>query len=398
MNSIFSNFCRENKSNGLTKIYEKDKSTRNKEKENAKDTIRDVDYNAKQCVGKLTEARDNIENLLGLKGENITRIIKIFKKELNGKSYNLLIKEKTKLVKLRDISSLISNMYDPFHLYGVLNNPFYYNYGDNVIRYFTKQVLNGLEVFDRKECAHLNICPSNLLLFPNLTLKINNLSTLIDLKREKEKCKDIFKKYQNEIFKDNDKYVKSDKYEKYEKGELYNLEWFREDQLNDKIAKKQDYFALGAIIFYLKTGEKFFQNEPRTSSERISEDRILDMMQKQLIRIQSDYNLDNNLVDLLTNILCFDAEEISEFGELYRSKWVNENDEEISMIKNGIWEDEETKHLLEINKSYYLIKLRKYFEKNNKENKQEEKNDNVKDITSKIRGLRKISKLKVDKK
>ena len=47
--------------------------------------------------------------------------------------------------------------------------------GDNILRFFVRQIVDGLETLERSELVHFDIKPENLLITSGLNLKIIKL-------------------------------------------------------------------------------------------------------------------------------------------------------------------------------------------------------------------------------
>ena len=67
---------------------------------------------------------------------------------------------------LKDLSSFSENVEKKkFYL---INSPFKDICGDNIIRFLSKQIIEGLEKFDRSEYLHLDIKPGNILILQKI--------------------------------------------------------------------------------------------------------------------------------------------------------------------------------------------------------------------------------------
>ena len=141
-------------------------------------------------------------------------------------------------------------------------------------------------------------------------------------------------------------------------------EYFLVDKLPPSEARKEDYFALGSSIFYIKYGESLIKytkyEKPLLTSERIND--ILHI--KTRTKIYSNQLLDQNLIDLLSNLLQYKPNDRSSFEEIYRNKWLNTNKDiidEICFINEG----DEEKMIIELQKSDFLIEKKKEKEQKN---------------------------------
>ena len=89
---------------------------------------------------------------------------------------------------LKDIGTLVKFLYEK-NLLKLINKPFIHLIGDNFIRFFTKQIIAGLETLERSELIHFDIKPENLLITSGLILKISDFSFLKIVKQGDEKFK-----------------------------------------------------------------------------------------------------------------------------------------------------------------------------------------------------------------
>ena len=62
---------------------------------------------------------------------------------------------------LRDAKQFQSNFFNDIKL--IIKPPFEGIVGDNFIRFFTKQIIQGLESLNRSEYCHFDIKPDNIL-------------------------------------------------------------------------------------------------------------------------------------------------------------------------------------------------------------------------------------------
>ena len=139
-----------------------------------------------------------------------------------------------------------------------------------------------------------------------------------------------------------------------------------------EIAKKQDYFALGVTIFFIKYGKQMiktkFHKSNKSEENKVNQEYIIDALQKQIVFIKSDKLSDKDFVKFLCNLVQIEPEERPTFEEIYRNKWLNKNKDEIKKVLKGFGNDE-PKFLVEIRKSDYLIEKRKDLEKDNNRKK-----------------------------
>ena len=101
----------------------------------------------------------------------IKKIIPNFKYKKNNLNYyyDIIIMEKAKL---KDLSNFSKNF--KFYLIYPLKDDF----GDNILRFFSKQIIEGLEKLERSDYIHLDIKPENILIFDNYNIKLTDFSFL----------------------------------------------------------------------------------------------------------------------------------------------------------------------------------------------------------------------------
>ncbi len=89
---------------------------------------------------------------LDLKGQNIVKINKIVKKNVNGIDCLLIIMEKAKMKDLGKLNDYFHNN----NLIKLIYNPFNEVVGDNLLRFYSKQIINALENINRSNYVHFN--------------------------------------------------------------------------------------------------------------------------------------------------------------------------------------------------------------------------------------------------
>ena len=290
--------------------------------------VREVRISSKIYAAKLTEKEksDYLEPEK-LRGPNIIKIVKVSEREIEKKFYDLIIMEKAVL---RDIGTLIKYLIEK-NLLKLINNPFVEIIGNNILRFFTRQLISGLETLERNEFVHFDIKPENLLIISGLILKISDFSFLRNLKHSKEDFK---------IPGGTPGYV--------------SPEYYKKEKINVEIAKKQDYFALGATIYFLKFGHRLLSYK-REPDNKINEGRIVDLLQRKIPLIESNLILEKDFIEFLLGLISYLPEDRPNFEEIFRNKWLNENVKEIGDIINSFSEGEEDKLMRELVKSDFLI-------------------------------------------
>ena len=312
----------------------------------------EIKHKNKIYAGKLIKKNKNesineADLITNFKGPGIVKVIKILsEKEGNSINNHLIIMEKAQLRSLRDLNKDL-HFHNIFKL--IFKSPFEL-VGNNLIRFYARQIIKGLELLDRSNYSHFDIKPVNILIFTNMTLKITDFGLL----RNPEKLKD--EKNMFFIPGGTQGYLTPEYY-------LYN------HLIDIKDAKKQDYFSLGVTLFELKYGEEML-NYIEYNDKAITADLIIDLIQKAMDEIKSKKLSDKGFIDFLCSLIQYRPEDRPNFEKIYRNKWLHKNSEEIQ----NIWEVnqfDDKKILLEIDKSDYLIDKKKYLDnnRNNEDNR-----------------------------
>ena len=259
--------------------------------------------------------------------------------------YNLLIMEE---VLLRDLEKL--NKYEhKCNLLKLINEDIFDAIiGDNILRFFTKQILDSLENLDRNFLVHFDIKPENLLIILNLILKVSDFSLVTKLKDD-----DIIN-----IHGDTFGYLTS--------------EYYNKEKSSNDVVRKQDYIDLCSTIFYLKYGEYLLTNKNDDSS--IDKEHIMEILFRKHRYIKGSQLTDPKFIDFLISLIQYNANEKVILEKIHRNKWLNKNKEIIEDIVHSNENDEE-KIIMELQKSEHLInkvndkKRKKFTFKKRKEKK-----------------------------
>ena len=300
------------------------------------------------CKNKIMAAKISLENnekageifSYDLKGRNIIKINKIHMKEINHKKYYLIIMEKAIL---RDLGKL-SDFYHNHNLLKLIYKPFDEDAGDNLVRFYALQILNAMEALNRSYLVHFDLKPENLLITLSLIIKLSDFSLLRKIADDEKEIK---------IPGGTNGYL--------------TMEYFqKKDSVSSSVARKQDYFAFGATLFFIKYGElmlKYKKNEDAITSVLT----ILDKLQYRISKIRANVFTDEDFIKLLESLIAFSPEERPNFEQIYRNKWINRNLLELNDTFSTFEYDEE-KLIIELQKNDYLIE---------KEKEKKEKNNNI---------------------
>ena len=290
--------------------------------------VREVRIGGKIYAAKLVEKEksDNLEPEK-LRGSNIIKIVKISERLIDDKYYDLIIMEKAVL---KDIGTLINFLYNK-NLLKLINKAFNENMGDNILRFFVRQIVDGLETLERSELVHFDIKPENLLITSGLNLKISDFSFLKNLGL-------------------------GDKEFKIPGGThgYASPEYYKKQKINAEVAKKQDYFALGATIYFLKFAHRLLTCK-KYDQEPLNHIRIIDSLQREISLIKSNLLLDRDFTKFLCSLIQYTPQQRPNFEQIYRDKWLNKNRKELTNIIHSFSEGEEDKLMRELIKSDYLI-------------------------------------------
>ena len=127
---------------------------------------KDKVYAAKLIKIKKNESINEANLITNFRGPGIVKVIKILsEKEGNSIINHLIIMEKAQLRSLRDLNKDL-HFHNIFKL--IFNSPFEL-VGDNLIRFYARQIIKGLELLDRSNYSHFDIKPVNILTFINMT-------------------------------------------------------------------------------------------------------------------------------------------------------------------------------------------------------------------------------------
>jgi len=307
--------------------------------------VKDIFLKNKNYVIKIIEKKNDEEKTgesiltLDINGPHITKIKKILNnykyiKDNKIYYYDIIVMEKASL---KDLSNLKN---EKFYL---INKPFEDTYGDNILRFMSKQIIEGLEALERNEYIHLDIKPGNILIFDNYNLKLTDFSflTKIDPKNNNVmKCWGTLDYVTPEYYQPHSKLSNDDK-------------------------KKQDYFALGAVLYYLKYKEKLLDYE-KIKDEALNSDLLIEIIQRKMNKIKSSITSDVELNKFLCDLIQYKPEDRPSFEKIYRNKWLNKKSDIKTACFRSDMNDNGNKLLFELNKNDFLYQHKNEKEKNKK--------------------------------
>ena len=333
--------------------------------------VRDIKYKKKLMAVKIMERKDE-EGIKGeklainLRNNNIIRIHKIFENEKfkeaskdisfrnnrdredirNNSSkegiYDFIIMEKAVL---RDLGTL-NEFYHKYNLLKLIkneNNIFRENLGQNLIRFYAREIINALETLNRNNYVHFDIKPENLAVSKNLNIKLTDFSFLKEIK---ENIVDM------EIPGGTPGYVTPEYY-------IYK-------KINPNTACKQDYFALGSTLFLLNCGipllkyKEFYDNI-------MNADKIIDLIKQNINFLKAQEHTDRDFISFIISLTDENPDERSDIHQIVRNKWLNKNNDELDRIIMA-FENDEKKLIIELQKSDYLIKKEEKLKKTENKN------------------------------
>ena len=288
------------------------------------------------------------EKVRGFRGINIIKIFYerlnleyFFKKDKTSKIYHFYVMELSFI-------GCLSTFDEYLHSNLIFKEVFVEKFGDNLIRFFAKQLFKAIEVLHLGNLVHFDIKPNNILMFKGLEIKLIDFSLLIELRKGKEIKGGTLGYHTPEFFS------------------------YSEEEFDNDILKKQDYFAIGLVLYILKYRCK---NSPITVYEWIKDkyndikirkdlnlNITIDSITKILYHIKNQKFQDFDFTEFLCNLLQYKPEYRLNLSQIIKNKWLNKNLKEIKKIKSINISDEDNLKL-ELQKSDFLLNNRKYFRK-----------------------------------
>ena len=320
--------------------------------------IRDIKYKNELMVGKIIKEKnyetiDVLNAYSELYGQNIIKTKMIMQETIENENYTLIIMEKALL---KDLDKL-TRYYFGYNLLGTIYFPFKEKIGDNLLRFYVRQIINALLTLYLNYYVHFNIKPINLLISRKLVIKLSDFS--------------LSKKVKDEHLE----------IPKGTRGFL-SPEYYDDSKITSENARKQDYFALGSTIFFLKTGEEFLKYKENENS-KVNEEKISDILQKRINQLISEKISDKDFNNFLIKLIQYKPQDRPSFNKIYRNKWLNKD---LKYLKETFdqFEDDEIKLILEFQKKDFFIDKERL---NNNEIKESiEQAKKLKDKKSQIKG------------
>ena len=330
--------------------------------------VRDVKYKGKAMAVKIMEKSED-DKLQGeklainLRNHNIIKIQKIYEnekfkesssdskeknKERNSrtteKTYDFIIMEKAVL---RDLGKL-NEFYYRHNLLKLIKLKIDDSYifdedmGDNLIRFYARQVINALGAINQNNYIHFDIKPENLLVSVNLIIRLTDFSLLKEIQEKDEKFIKLPGGTQG----------------------YTTPEYYIDKNMKIDSARKQDYFALGSSLFILKYGLPLLKYKKYDDS-RMNADRIIDLLQQNINILKSQTFTDRDFMAFIISLIGYKPEERADYQKIYRNKWLNKNNDILDRIIMAFENDEE-KLIIELQKADYLMKKEENTDKNEK--------------------------------
>ena len=279
------------------------------------------------------------------RGLNLIKILQEGKGTYNNEDYYFYVME---FSCFGDINKFREGLNDNL----IFKEPFENDVGDNLIRYFTLQLVNAIKTLYQGDLVHFDIKPDNILMFFGLETKLIDFTFLRKLDSEKPQI----------IPGGTPGFITPEFFD-------------ASGSLDDDTLRKQDYFALGATLYNLKYGKKFIDNYKDLKVRDNNDYNLynsINYIQRAMNTIRSQPFQDKEFDDFLCNLVQYVPEERSDFENIIRNKWLNRNAKEIKKIVdlNGFDEDN---LLLELRKSDFIINYEEKYRKDFNEKKEENK-------------------------
>ena len=138
-------------------------------------------------------------------------------------------------------------------------------------------------------------------------------------------------------------------------------EYYNKEPISIEDAKKQDYFALGSTLFYIKYGEQMLKYK-KLDDNLMTCLNVIFKLQYKISYLYESQTTEQDFIDFIRLLISYISNERPNIEQIYRDKWLNDNSDIINKIIK-LNENDEEKAIMEFQKSDFLIKM----DKNSKE-------------------------------
>lgn len=275
--------------------------------------------------GNIDDARLTTEMRIEKK-----KFIKLLKIMLANQIHNLINNENGSFDNLK----LLIEDYHKKNSLKLITYCFVEKLEDNLLRILAIGIINSLEILDRNYSVHFDLNLEKFLINQNLEIKFSELKFLTKVKK------------QNKL--------------SIPEGTTGYLtpEFYLKELISEEVARKQDYFALGCILYFIKFGNEMFNYQKYEQSDLNYEKNIEICKRKIITNLKSQKLLDQELSEFITSLIQIEPENRPNFEQIYRNKWLNRN----KLILNDILDandNDRDKLFMELQKSDFLIKKKK---------------------------------------
>lgn len=307
--------------------------------------------------GRRIEDESNI--MLNLISPYTIKVSNIFQQTYKDSPYSLLIMEKATMGNMSQVNEYFHKDNGSL-LNRLLYFPFKKNIDDNFLRYTINNIIKGIELMNRTGYIHFDIKLKNFLVLKNFVTKLCDFNITRNL------------------------YIQEKTFQVPGGTKGYcTPEYTAKEKVNWDTALKQDYFSLGVSLYILIYGNNDFINNSN-NNKNVGKDlsdfeRLISNIENIIIKIKSDNNLDYFLKDLLIGLIQINPLNRHHLENIYRNKWINDNQNQINDTVLDFDNDEE-KILIEFQKNDCQDKHNKFFneEKINHKNFIDNNNNNQK--------------------
>ena len=270
----------------------------------------------------------DLEMVKEFRGRNIVKVMQEKQSDRTNNNYYLYVMEPSFIGSLKEFNEYLdANL--------IFKETFVEKFGDNLMRFFVMQLVNAFQELYIGNLVHFDIKPDNILIFKNLELKVIDFSFLKKLVPGKK----------DRIPGGTFGYI--------------TPEYFSSNLYDNETLFKQDYFALGAVIYYLKYGIRLVEYG-RTGIDYMDLNNVRESINKAIDSIKSQKYHDKDFIKFLVSLIQFRPNERLNFESIIRNKWLNKNKQEINKIIHINLIDEDN-IVLELQKSDFLIDNTKHY-------------------------------------